>query len=87
MSEDRTGYGTRPAQFRLPFWAHEFLALESAGQGVSKTEVVLRALDSYRRDRLNERLGLEYAEMAAEDRAESRVWESTSSDGLEPEEW
>ena len=45
---------TKPAQFRLPAWAHEFIAQEASEQGVTKTEIVTEALEAYRRVRLEE---------------------------------
>ncbi len=80
-------YSTKPAQFRLPPWAHEFLAQESSASGVTKTDVVLQALDDYRRKRFEELLIEGYTEMADEDLAEARSWEFALMDGLEPEEW
>jgi hypothetical protein len=87
MSEERAGYGTKPAQFRLPEWAHEFLVRESAEQHVTKTDVVLRALEGYKRQRFEALLGQEYAEMAAEDRVLVQAWDPALMDGLEPGEW
>jgi hypothetical protein len=87
MSEERSGYGTKPAQFRLPLWAHEFLVHESSELQITKTDVVLRALEGYKRQRFEELLGQEYSEMAAEDRAHLQVWDASMMDGLEPGEW
>lgn len=87
MSEERAAYGTKPAQFRLPLWAHEFLVRESAELHVTKTDVVLQALEAYKRQRFEELLGREYAETAAEDRAHAQTWDATLLDGLEPGEW
>ncbi|MGB4592489.1 MAG: hypothetical protein WBI63_01780 [Coriobacteriia bacterium] len=87
MSEEPARYGTKPAQFRLPQWAHEFLAEESATSSVTKTDVVVRALEVYKRKRFEELLAQGYEEMAEEDLAEVRAWDCTLMDGLEPEEW
>lgn len=80
-------YRTKPAQFRFPKWAHEFLAQEAAAAGVTKTEVLVRALDAYKRKRFEELLAEGYIEMAEEDLAETKLWESTLMDGLEDDEW
>jgi hypothetical protein len=77
----------RPGQFRLPAWAHEFLAEEADRRGVSKTEVVLLGLEALRAERLEGDLIREYAENAATDAAEAAAWEPTASDGLEAEKW
>lgn len=82
-----TEYRTKPAQFRFPKWAHEFLAQEASAAGVSKTEVLVRALDAYKRKRFEDLLAEGYIEMADEDLAEAKLWESTLMDGLEDEEW
>lgn len=80
-------YSTKPAQFRLPAWAHEFIAEESLASGVSKTDVVLEALEGYKRKRFEELLAEGYREYAEEDLAEAKLWEGTLMDGLEDEEW
>ena len=80
-------YTTKPAQFRLPPWAHEFLAQEASATGTSKTEVVLDALEDYRRKRLEDLLAEGYRDWADENLAEAKHWESALMDGLEPEEW
>ena len=82
-----TQYTTKPAQFRLPPWAHEFLAEEASATGTSKTEVVLDALEDYKRKRLETLLAEGYREWADENLAEAKHWESALADGLEPEEW
>ncbi|KAF0208406.1 MAG: hypothetical protein FD171_889 [Actinobacteria bacterium] len=87
MSEERVEYGTKPAQFRLPQWAHEFLVRESAELQITKTDIVLRALEEYRRQRSDELLGREYAQTAAEDRVHAQAWDATLKDGLESGEW
>lgn len=82
-----TQYTTKPAQFRLPPWAHEFLAREAASTGTSKTEIVLDALDEYKRKRFEDQLAEGYSEWAEENRVEAKEWDAALMDGLEPEEW
>jgi len=82
-----TQYTTKPAQFRLPPWAHEFLAQEASATGASKTDVVLDALEDYKKKRLEELLAEGYREWADENLAEVKHWDGTLMDGLEPEEW
>jgi hypothetical protein len=77
----------KPAQFRFPKWAHEFLAQESAATGVSKTEIITEALAAYRTKRFEEQMIEGYIAMADENLAEAKLWEGTLMDGLEPEEW
>ena len=78
---------TRPAQFRFPNWAHEFLAEESAATGVSKTEIITEALAAYKTKRFEDRMIEGYIAMADEHLAEAKLWEGTLMDGMEPEEW
>ncbi|MCE5192272.1 MAG: hypothetical protein LLG08_11045 [Actinomycetia bacterium] len=87
MPEERASYGTKPAQFRLPVWAHEFLSRESLQQNRTKTDILLSALEAYKRQRFEELLGQEYAETAAEDRVQVAAWDATVADGLETDEW
>ncbi len=87
MSEDRAPYDTRPAQFRLPMWAHEFLAGESVRTGSTKTDLVVEALEDLKRKRLQALMAEGYAEMAETDTAETEAWEPTLDDGLEDEAW
>jgi hypothetical protein len=82
-----TEHSTKPAQFRFPGWAHEFLAQESAATGMSKTEIVTEALASYRTKRFDELMAEGYVAMAEENLAEAKLWEGTLMDGLEPGEW
>ena len=82
-----TEYTTKPAQFRLPPWAHEFLAQEASATGTSKTEVVLGALEEDRRRRFDEVLAEGYQEWAEENLTEAKAWEPALMDGLEPEQW
>ena len=78
---------TKPAQFRFPGWAHEFLAQESAATGVSKTEIITEALAEYRTKRFEESMIEGYIAMADENLADANLWEGALMDGLEPEEW
>lgn len=78
---------SRPAQFRLPAWAQEFVARESSDRGVSKTDIVLDALDCLKRTRLQEDMKRGYLDMAEEDARMARGWEPALMDGLEDEEW
>jgi 3-methyladenine DNA glycosylase AlkC len=80
-------YTTRPSQFRLPPWAQQFLAEESVATGVTKTDVVLEALSTYRRKRLDQQLEEGYRECAEAHLAEVRGWDPTLMDGLEDEDW
>lgn len=82
-----TEYKAKPAQFRLPKWAKEFLAEEAADRGVTKTQVILDGLECLKRERFEDLMREGYLEMAEEDLAEARAWESTLADGLEDEEW
>lgn len=77
----------KPAQFRFPAWAHEFLAEESKATGMSKTEVLVEALATYKTRRFDEHLGQCYAEVADQLLEEVREWDSTLPDGLEDDEW
>ncbi|MDP2183839.1 MAG: hypothetical protein Q8K99_14920 [Actinomycetota bacterium] len=87
MSEERVGYGTKPAQFRLPIEMHEFLARESTARGVTKTEIVLEAIADLERKRFEENLAEGYVDMQAHDAAEAVAWDGTRADGLEPDGW
>ena len=82
-----TEYTTKPAQFRFPGWAHEFLAQESAATGMSKTEIVTEALAAYRTKRFDELMAEGYIAMADENLADAKLWECALLDGLEPGEW
>lgn len=87
MAEDRVSYGTRPVQFRFPVWALEFLARESADQGVTKTEVVVDALREYQERRERELLARGYIELREEMLQEVREWDGTLGDGLDEVRW
>lgn len=80
-------YTSKPAQFRLPPWAHEFLAQEASAANTSKTDVVLEALDCLKQRRFEESMKQGYIEMAAEHRAQAALWDVTLADGLVDEEW
>lgn len=56
---------TKPAQFRLPVWAHEFVEERSAEYGVTKTEVVLEALSCLRQRETEELMAEGYRELGA----------------------
>lgn len=77
----------KPAQFRLPAWAKEFLAQEAAEQGVTKTQVIVEALECYKRTRFEAQLEEGYRETAEFDQAAARDSAATLADGLEDEEW
>ncbi len=80
-------YIPKPAQFRLPAWAHEFLAQESAQIGVTKTDVVLEALSALKDVRLQQSLAAGYEECGAWIAREATEWDTTLADGLEDERW
>ena len=82
-----TEYITKPAQFRLPAWAREFIAREAAATGATKTDVVVEALDSYREKRTEERMVEGYIALGDIILEEVREWDATIADGLEDEEW
>lgn len=82
-----TEYAPKPSQFRLPAWAQEFLAEESAASSATKTDLVLEALEDLKRKRFEQRMAEGYIEMAEEHLAEAKLWECALMDGLEPEEW
>jgi hypothetical protein len=82
-----TEYSTKPAQFRFPKWAHEFLAQESAATGMSKTEIVTEALAGYKAKQFEELMIEGYIAMSDENLAEAKRGGGALMDGLEPEEW
>lgn len=84
MSEEREAYNSKPAQFRLPKWAHEFIARESRAQNISKTDVVLRALESYERARLDAELERGYIELGDFLLQETREWDALGIDAPLP---
>jgi hypothetical protein len=78
---------TKPAQFRFPAWAHEFLAEEATATGRSKTEVLVEALSTYRDQRFHELMAEGYRECGEIILEEVREWDATLADGLEDEDW
>jgi hypothetical protein len=80
-------YTRKPAQFRLPAWAKDFLAQEAAEQGVTKTQVIVDALECLKRARFEALLEEGYRGTAEFDLQEVRAWDATLADGLEDEEW
>jgi hypothetical protein len=80
-------YRSRPSQFRLPVWAQQFLAEESVASGTTKTDVVLEALDHYRRGQLEKRLAAGYRDLASANLDDVQEWDNTLMDGLKAEEW
>lgn len=80
-------YRTKPAQFRFPKWAHEFLAEEAQATGTSKTEVLVEALAAYKRKRFDDLLDEGYRETAQTTLEEVREWDATLLDGIEDDEW
>lgn len=82
-----TDYTTKPAQFRLPAWAHEFLAQEASATGSTKTDVLVEALEEYKSKRTQERMIEGYVALRDVMLEEVREWDATLADGLEDEEW
>ena len=56
--------GTRPVQFRLPAWAREFLDEQSRQAGITKTEIVIEALECLREKELAALMAEGYRELA-----------------------
>lgn len=75
---------TKPAQFRLPAWAHGFIEEEAAKYGTTKTGVVLKALETLKQQEFEELLAEGYRERADETLEMMEEWKHT-----EPEwpEW
>jgi hypothetical protein len=82
-----TEYTTKPAQFRLPTWAHEFLAQEASATGVTKTDVLVGALETLKQRRFDDLMAEGYREMSDESLREARDWEFALQDGLEDDSW
>lgn len=82
-----TEYSTKPAQYRLPAWAHEFLAREAAATGMTKTGIVVDALEQLQAKRLDESMSEGYRACGDVLLEEVREWDSTLADGMEDEEW
>lgn len=78
---------SKPSQFRLPGWATEFLAQESASRGVSKTQVVLEGLECLKDSRRDALMRQGYCELREVMLEEAREWDSTLMDGEEDERW
>ena len=57
---------SKPGQYRLPAWAHDFLAEEAATYGITKTEVIVRALEKLRESELEALMIEGYRECAEE---------------------
>jgi hypothetical protein len=60
--------GTRPGQFRLPLWAHDYINERAAQYGKTKTEVVLEALECLRQRDVYELMAEGYEARAADGR-------------------
>lgn len=84
MSED---IGTRPAQFRLPLWAHGFIEEEAAKYRTTKTGVVLKALETLKQQEFEELLKEGYLECAEENAREVEEWFGASAELWEQDEW
>jgi hypothetical protein len=82
-----TEYTTKPAQFRLPIWAHEFLAQEASATGTTKTDVLVEALETFKQRRFDDLMAEGYREMSDENLREARDWEFALQDGLEGDPW
>jgi hypothetical protein len=82
-----TEYARKPAQFRFPAWAHEFLAEEASATGTSKTEVLVEALAVLKEQRFNELMAEGYRVCGDIILEEVREWDDTLADGLEDEDW
>lgn len=82
-----TEYTTKPAQFRLPAWAHEFIAQEAASAGVTKTDVVIEALGTLKDKRFHDLMAEGYRVCGEIILEEVREWDATLADGLEDEDW
>jgi hypothetical protein len=82
-----TEYTTKPAQFRLPKWAHEFLAQEAGTTGATKTDVVVEALADLKEKRFHDLMEEGYRVCGEIMLEEVREWDATLADGLEDEEW
>ncbi|NTU72159.1 MAG: hypothetical protein HGB10_10125 [Coriobacteriia bacterium] len=72
---------TQPAQFRLPQWAHLFVAERAAAAGSTKTEVILEALECLKQRDVERLMAEGYAERAAEDREFAASAWATAQEG------
>ena len=82
-----TEYTTKPAQFRLPAWAHDFIAQEAAAAGATKTDIVIEALETLKEKRFDDLMCEGYRVCGDILLEEVREWDATLADGLEDEEW
>lgn len=82
-----TEYATKPAQFRLPAWAHDFVAREAAATNATKTDVVVEALAALKAKRFDEAMSAGYRACGDDILEEVREWDVTLADGLEDESW
>ncbi len=80
-------YTKKPTQFRLPAWAVDFIAQETSERHVTKTDVVVEALDCLKRRRFEQLMAEGYRETAEQTLEEVREWDGTLADSLEDEEW
>ena len=60
---------TRPSQFRLPTWAHDFIEAMSETRGTSKTEIVVQAIGCLQSREIGRLMEEGYREMATLNRA------------------
>lgn len=81
-----TEYSTKPAQYRLPAWAHEFIAREAAATGMTKTDIVVDALEQLQAKRLDESMSEGYRVCGDVLLEEVREWDATLVDGMQDEE-
>ena len=59
----------KPGQYRLPEWAHEFLAEEAERYGVTKTQVIVKALERLRDSEVEALMAEGYRDVAEENLA------------------
>jgi hypothetical protein len=59
---------SRPAQFRLPQWVHDYLEERSAAKEETKTQVVIEAIECLRQRELEALMAEGYREQAASSR-------------------
>jgi predicted DNA-binding protein len=84
---------TRQAHVRVSHETHKLLQEWSASSGNSMSAIVDRAIEHYRRAQIFAAAEREYRklendpEAIAEYEAELALWDATSGDGLEREEW
>ena len=56
--------GTKPVQFRLPAWARDFLDQQSREAGITKTDIVVEALQCLREKELAALMAEGYRELS-----------------------